>query len=209
MAITNYSELKVVVNAWSHRNDVGTMIDDFIALAESDMYNNDIVNLDVVGMETIDTGTLSISSKFVNLPADYISMRDFRLTIANEDGWIFYKAPTSLIKSDIVGRPYFYTIVGSQIEFDRTPDQAYTITFEYKAKPAAITSSNTTNAILTSYPNIYLYGVLAQVFLYTQDTESESRYLTKFYKAIKGANKAAKKARFPVAPQMTIDTPTP
>ena len=40
MALDTYANLKESVQDWSHRNDVTSRLDDFILIAEQEMYNN-------------------------------------------------------------------------------------------------------------------------------------------------------------------------
>ena len=40
MAISNYLELKASVQRWAKRGDINSLIDDFIDLAESDIWQN-------------------------------------------------------------------------------------------------------------------------------------------------------------------------
>ena len=103
----------------------------------------------------------------------------------------------------------FFTIIGNQIEFNRTPDDYYNVNIAYYKKPDALTSTNQTNSIITGYQNIYLYGVLHQVFLWSEDTEESVKYALKFQDAIKGANRADKKARYGTAPTMRVTGVTP
>ena len=98
----------------------------------------------------------------------------------------------------------FYSIIGNQIQFDRTPDAEYTLEIQYYKKATALSSVNLTNEILTNHPSIYLFGALAALFSYSLDTEQQMKYTQMFISAIKGANKADKKGRYGPAPSMSI-----
>jgi hypothetical protein len=69
----------------------------------------------------------------------------------------------------------------------------------------ALSSTNLTNIVLTKYPNIYLFGVLRQIFLYSQDTEREQTNTSNFLSAISSANQLEREARYGPQPQQTVE----
>jgi hypothetical protein len=209
MALANYQNLKDSAIAWSHRADLDLLIDDFILLAENEFYSNPVETLSLRVMEGQATATASTSSRQVTLPADFLSNRRIRLQLSTGDhGELKYRAPEQMVIQGASGQPRYYTIT-DVLEFDRTPDTAYTVEFQYFKKIAALTSEATTNDILTNYPNIYLYGVLHQAFLYATDEVEAAKWQRKFISAIKGANRKDKKGRFGTAPAMRIEGATP
>ena len=60
------------------------------------------------------------------------------------------------------GTPNFFTIVGSNILLGVQPDSAKTLQINYYKNLTALSDSNATNDILTNYPELYLYGSLAE-----------------------------------------------
>jgi len=52
-----------------------------------------------------------------------------------------------------------------------TPDGSYTAQFWYKAGIAVLSDTNTTNWLLTNYPNLYLYAALLESAPYLRDDE--------------------------------------
>ena len=110
---------------------------------------------------------------------------------------------------DRAGTPHEYTVT-SQVELDRIPDTVYTVESQFWQKPTPLSSSNTTNAVLTNHPNVYLFGCLWAVnHVYHQETDVAANYYIKFLGAIKGANKEAKKARIGAMPTVKMRVPTP
>ena len=203
MALTNYDELVKEIVDWSHRGDLGTKIADFITLAENAMYSNDAEVLTTRSMETISTALTA--GQYLGLPDNFESARSVRLVTSDNGGELKFQAPEQMHKQVSTGRPNFFTVVGNEIQFDRTPDSEYTIEIQYYRKATPLSVANQTNEILTNHPSIYLYGTLAQVFSYSQDDQQASKYIQLFIGAIKGANKADKKGRYGPAPSMSID----
>jgi len=203
MALTNYDELVKQVTDWSHRGDLGTKIPDFITLAENAMYSNELENLTVRSMETISTALAS--GQYLSLPDGFESARSVRFVTSGGTGELKFQAPEQMYKEPSTGKPNFFTIVGNEIQFDRTPDSEYTIELQYYRKATPLSDDNQTNDILTNHPSIYLYGALAQVFAYSQDEQQLGKYIQLFTGSIKGANKADKKGRYGPAPSLSID----
>ena len=201
MALDSYDNLVKSIIDWSHRNDLGVKIPDFIQLAENEMYSNDAEPLKVRSMAVVSTALTA--GEYIELPPDFESARSVRLVTNDNGGYLTYQAPEQMFKSVATGRPTFFTIIGNELQFDRVPDSDYTLEFQYFRKATPLSTDNQVNEILTSHPKIYLFGALAQVFTYSQDTEQLAVYQAKFYSAIRGANKADKKGRYGPAPSMS------
>ncbi len=209
MALSTFDELEASIINWSHRKDIDLLVPDFILLAEDEIYNNPQEKLQLKQLEKTSTASTTITSRFIALPDDYGSMRSSRLDIVNESGFLQYRTPDQLIRYDTTSRPCFYTIIGTQIEFDRVPDEVFTVEIQYYAKDLPLTESNQTNLVLTNHPTIYLYGALHQVFIYAVDDESAAKYQSKFINSIVGANKTDKDGRYGPAPVMKVEGSTP
>ena len=207
MALVNYDDLvKSIVN-WGHREDLNPLIPDFIALAETEMYNNEGWQLETRDMELVSTA--STSGLYLALPPGFEKARSIQLETGNGLQDVKFQAPEQLIRQVATGMPRFFSVIGNEIEFDRVPDSAYTIQIQYYKKPDPLTLTNQTNSVMTNNPNIYLFGALHQMYLYTQDGEQAITYFSKMQSVIRGANKAAKKARYGAAPYMRVEGVTP
>lgn len=208
MAITTYAELKTAVIKWSHREDLDLLIDDFIDLAESEMLNNPNTPLKIRAEETRQIASASTADRFLALPARFKSMRKLQLLNNNRLQDIQYRTPEQLYVYDGMGTPSFFTVT-SQIEFDIIPDQAYTIEMQCYVDIAALSSLNTTNAVLTASPNVYLYGCLWAAANYGNDAEIAASYYQQFMSAIDGLNNKDRMGRYGPAPVMRIEGATP
>lgn len=209
MAFTNFTELKQAVIDYTHRRDLDLRIQDFITLAEHEMYNNPDMPLRIKQGEKTSTASTTTTSRFLATPDDYASMRSTRLDIVNESDFLEYRAPEQLTRFDEKGRPCFFTIIGTQIEFDRVPNEVFTIEIQYYSTTSALTELAPTNDLLTNHPNVYLYGAIYQAFIFAKDSQSAGIYKALFVEAIQGANKADKKGRYGPAPVMKVHGSTP
>jgi len=208
MSLDTFANLKIEIIDWSHRNDVDQKIDGFISLVEKDMFKTTRLHeaLQVRGQET--TSTASVSTKFFALPDQYFAFRSIRLDMDTYSGRLTFKPSDGLFRRTGTGRPSYFT-VGSQIEFDITPDQAYTVEVNYFKKPEPLSNTNTTNAVLTEHPDIYLNGALYYLFTYADDEAQANKYLQRYAEAINGANQADDEGRYGPAPYARIEGSTP
>ena len=206
MSLDTYDNLKLEIIDFSHRSDLDLKIDTFIDMAEQDMFANPDEILRVRGQEVRLEDTTS--GQFLALPADFQSMRSIQLVTGGGDIELCFKAPADMQQIPGPGQPNFFTVT-SQIEFERVPDSDYDIILQYYAIPAPLSSSNQTNAILTTFPNIYLFGALAALWSFANDEVEAARNYQSFIRAIKGANKKDKQGRYGPAPAMTPAGSTP
>jgi hypothetical protein len=202
MSLTTYLGLKDAIESWSHRNDVASRLDDFIDLAESEMFRH----LRIRDMETRTTATTS--GRYLALPTGFLEMRRVRLISGAQYFELLYSTPEGMYISQDSGIPGVYTIT-SQLEFDRSPDSAYTIEYQYYAILTALSATNTTNAVLTRFPNIYLYGALWALYLWALQEDKAEYYYGKFRQAIQTANREDSKGRHGPAPAMRYGGSTP
>jgi len=207
MALSTYDDLVKSIVKWSHRKDILELIPDFITLAEYEMFNNAEAQLQIRETEFISTA--DADSRYLALPPNFEKARSVQLETSNGFCDVKFKAPEQLIRRLTTGQPRFFTVIGLEIEFDRTPDSAYTIQIQYYKKPDPLTDANQTNSVMTNHANIYLFGALHQLFLWSEDDQEAIKYFAKMQSVIRGANKAAKKARYGAAPYMRVEGVTP
>lgn len=189
MALDTYLNLKASVIEWSKRGDVVSLVDDFIDLAESHIWQK----LRIRAMEGIATGNLSGST--LALPSDFIESRKLRLT-TNPSTELSFSTPEAMTTKQGNGKPTAYTI-RDVIEFNATPDSTYGYELTYYKSLDALSASASSNAVLASFPMIYLYGALYYLFVWAQDAEMAVNYLTLFENAIDSANQRDKSGRYP------------
>ena len=202
MSLTTYLGLRDAIESWSHRNDVASRIDDFIDLAESEM----LKWLRIRDMETRSTAVTS--GRYLALPPGFLEMRRLRMISGAQYFELLQSTPEGMYITQDSGMPKLFTVT-SQLEFDRTPDSAYTVEMQYYGKPDALSSTNTTNAILTRYPSIYLFGALWALYQWTLQEDKSEYFYSKFMAAVNSANREDKKGRHGPAPAMRYGGSTP
>lgn len=204
MSLDTYANLKASIRNWSHRNDTpDSLIDDFINLAETAMWQL----LEIRDMSARATASMG-SNRFLALPDSFIKMRRLSILTSGRVIDLKYATPESMQVNSTTSQPRFFTVT-TQLEFDRIPDSTYTTEMTYFKELTPLSDSNTTNAVLTRFPDIYLNGALHYLFKWGNfDTEAQA-YLVKFSDAIKRANKQDKKGRYGPAMAGRREGPTP
>ncbi|MCP1651695.1 phage adaptor protein [Pseudomonas nitroreducens] len=165
MTIATYSDLVTAVGNWLNRADLTPYIPDFIDLAE-DMLNGDLKTRSMEAKSTLSTVA---GTKTVSLPPDMLEMRRLQV-LGSYNQPLSYRSPDELsidYADNRVGQPVVFTVVGSNIELAPVPDAVYSLELTYQQRIPALTSTNTTNWLIASWPSAYLYGTLlaAEPFL--------------------------------------------
>lgn len=169
MAITTYSELQSAVASWLHRTDLTTQIPDFIALCEADLQVR--ANLD--SFEA--SASVTITSGSGTLPSDFTQA--YSAVFGTQTDSLQYIQPSQYDEFNArygAGEPAYYTTFSNTLKI--TPTQDGTVALSYMAGFTALSSTNTSNSILTLFPDAYLYGSLAQACIWTNDDVGLKRY---------------------------------
>ena len=197
MSITTYTELKTSIADWLNRTDLTSVIPDFITFAEHRM-NGDVR---IKEMEGRQTAAASTSSRYLALPTRFLEMK--RLQLNTSPVHILQFVPHQQIEDYYRSgpdEPDYYTIIGSEIEFDTTPDSAYTVEMSLWVQCDALSGSVSTNAILTNYPNIYLYASMLEAEIYLQNDSRAALWAQKYMDAVDKANKKDRAGRWSAGP---------
>lgn len=204
MAIDSYANLKQAVERFTHRTDLADVLDNFIELAENDLDKR----LRLRNNELRATATMSTTDRFLALPDGFLKMRRLSLINGSLNYEIKYESPEAMQLQNAAGRPRSYTVT-SQLEFDRVADSAYTLEMSYYRRITPLSTSNTSNDVLTDYPDLYLYGCLIHYAVWAADAEALQIYTSKFEAALLLANKQERDGRFGVAPRIQKEGSTP
>jgi hypothetical protein len=177
--ITNYTTLVAEIDGaagWSHRTDLTSRLPQFVALAEAAMQ----VECKMVEFEG--TATITITAGVGTVPTDFLGMRSIYW---NGD----LKRPLTYISPDKFdalrndsGTPSYYTISGTTIRL--APSATGSAITTYHARFSPISASNETNAIITNFPDAYLFGTLVQIALWAEDDAKAQKYTQLFGGAI-------------------------
>lgn len=164
MSISTFTELKDEVAAWSHRSDLTARIPNFIVLCESDMQ----VRCKLVEFEGI--ATVAIVDGVGTLPTGFTGMRSIYWD-GDMDRSLRYLSPAKFeSKRNESGLASWYTLSGTSIYTSPAGDGD--VVMRYKARFVPLSDTDTTNVLLTNYPDAYLQGSLVQLHTFTKNSKA-------------------------------------
>ena len=192
MAITTYAELQTAVASWAHRSDdeFTDAIPEMITLAEARLY--DLLLLK--DMETETTLTAVVSQNYVALPSDYLSPIALWIVIDSVRVQMLAALPQELPYDVNDTQPRMWAIDGANIRFDCPADDTYSLPFRYVAN-SALSSSNTSNYLLTRKPDLYLAASLVEAARWAQDADLMNAWEPRFVDGVKSIKAAENRAR--------------
>ena len=186
--ITNYSDLRNAVVSILQRADMTANVPNMIQLAESQINQR----LDSRFLEKVGTITTTANVETVTAPSDLLSVKNVQITSVTPYDDIEVTTPDSYRKRSEdrnPGQPVLSTVISSLFYFWPIPDNAYTVSIVYQGRIAALSDSNTTNDILTFFPDVYLYGALANAAPFITDARIPV-WRDLFMSSLDGANKS-------------------
>lgn len=177
MSISTYAELKAAVLDFSHRGDMSGRVANFIALCETDMQ----VRCKLEQFEG--NSTVTVTAGAGSLPAGFSGMRSCYWD-GNLDRPLKYVTPDLLDakRQGASGDGVYYTISAGQILTAPAGDGS--LVMRYTARFTALSDVDTTNTLLTNYPDAYLHGSLMQLHSFANDDKAAAKAATLFEAAI-------------------------
>ena len=182
MAISTYSELNTAVANWLDRDDLTDRIPEFIALCEA-RFNR---LLRIRAMEEKQTASTVAGQRNLALPTGFIQMRNLQIN-ASPIVPMQYVTPEiydRLYGSASTGTPQMYTIISDEIQLGPIPASAQTIEMLFYKKFDALTGLATTNWMIITAPDVYLYGCLLEAEPFIMNDPRVQLWATAFKQAI-------------------------
>lgn len=192
MSVDSYANLKTEIANHLDRDDLTTDIDTFIDLCEARHKR------EVRVREMMTRASVTVNARQVSLPTGYLQMITFRLltdpvTVMTELN--YHEMNRNRVSS--TGKPIYFT-VANEIEFDRGPDQSYSGEMVYFKAQTALSGSQTTNDILTNYPDLYLYGSLLAAEPFLMNDARIQTWSSLYTSALSAANAMSNKKGGPL-----------
>ena len=200
MALDTYANLKTEISSFLNRDDLTAQIDTFIDLAET----RHARDLRIREMETVDTSITTVAgTQSYDLPTGYLELR-YAMLQTSPYTMLQYMSPADFFRvynaGEGSGMPVYYTIVGKKIYLGHSPDSANVLELGFFQRATALSSSNTTNDILTNFPDLYLYGSLAETSPFLMQDERLAVWSSLYKEGVRTANESAQRGRVSAAP---------
>jgi hypothetical protein len=161
MTVSTYAELQTAVANWAHRDDSAftDRVPGFIRFAEA-RFNRSLRTTDME--ETLASTALTNGS--ASLPTGFLAFKELRYD--GDDDYTLQPKPIEWIRAKEISTssPTGFAVTKSTVECDGVGSIKGTY---YKEIPAL--ADNSTNSLLTSHPDLYLFATLVESVLFTQD----------------------------------------
>ncbi|MGB5336346.1 MAG: hypothetical protein WBN07_12055 [Woeseiaceae bacterium] len=202
MALTNYTTLQTAVITELDRTgntEFTTAVPDFITRAEAKM--NRVLRLremEDVTTDTYSAATSSYADRSMSLPARYIELLNLEHKVATADDTtyepVIFVAPADMPKyyTTSSAGDLYYTLRDA-IEYSHAVGVDHTIRFHYLKKLDIAT--DTTNWLLTNYPDAYLYGALVEASVFIVDDQRAVGWLALFKAAMEDLQSLSERGR--------------
>ena len=196
--ILDRSTLIAEFEAYIKRSFAISRQDTFVQLSELR------IQRDLRARENIIKATIVPTSNLVDLPADFIDLRELsakkgnRVVVLSSVG----RHRLSLATSQ-TGFPVVYSIIGNQIEVGPTTIPAE-FTLWYWRKFPALVNPTDTNVLITTYPYVRLYAMLVEGSVYIQDDTMRQIAIETYLTEINRVNVRESEGRFGEAPVIGV-----
>lgn len=194
MALTTYDELKASIADFLNRDDLTSVIPDFITMAEAEMQRR------IRHWRQEKRSTAELDTQYSAIPADFLEVISFHISSGD------YKSLELISRAqmqdrryrsgDTSGKPAFYAITAGEIEVYPTPDGTYTAELYYYSRIPALSASNTSNWVLEYFPDAYLYNSLVHSAPYLKDDPRMQTWAALSTNAIDGINVESESSKF-------------
>lgn len=194
MALT-YATLQSTVQSYLDRSDLDSLVPTFIEMAEAKMKRT----LRHHKMEKRATANTTAGTRTLSLPSDFLEMRSVK---RNSTYWVPLESlPPQVLNAyaGVQGVPKYFALVGDELHLDPIPDSVYEIEMWYFAF-AVLSDSNTSNWLLETYPDMYIYGTLLEAEAYLMNDPRLPIWKQAFDEAMKQLNREARITRWGGAP---------
>lgn len=174
MALANYSDLVTALTAWGEsRGDISGIEDDAVRLAEGHL------NLELRSREMLASTDITITDGVGTLPTDFLGAHSviLKTTPRRVLDQVSFEAQDAMTDTTQSGIGCTYSIYGESIRVAPRPTQDVELLY-YQEIPNL--ESNSTNWLMTKYPNIYLTACQMEIYRYLRedrDMEIEAKRL--------------------------------
>jgi len=200
MSLSTYTELQSSITNWLRRDGDTNLVataPDLILLLEANL-NRELRHRDMEETATLSltggTATVALPSDFIEVKTAILQTDPRRVMSFVTQSQLATNWPTTA-----TGIPTEFTTVGANMKVGIIPDSAYDIELVYYEKIPAL-ASNSTNWLLTSHPDMYLFGSLLMAAPFLGDDERVPVWASYYENAVKSLKGDADRSSYSGGP---------
>jgi len=179
MAINTYAKLQSEILDTLYRTDLAAEVTEYspgsiegaVTRAISKAERRIVRRLRTREFETSTTVSTVSGTETIALPTDFVMIKTLILS-GNPVGVLIQKDLTTLYSdapSAAVGLPSAYAAFGASLYLRPVPDAARSLRMFYYAGPTPLSAENTSNTLLSKYPDLLSYGALVEITAHVED----------------------------------------
>lgn len=185
MSVTDWASLQARVADLTNRTDLTPHMAAAVQMTEARLRR-------VLRARTVGPVAITLDADTVALPADCETLRSLTLV-----GGVFARpipitSPAMLaeVRGDepTPGVPMIAAVIDGSLHLAPTPSQAYAASITYYRTVPALTDATPTNWLLTLAPDVYVYGMLAEMYEYLMDPDAQARADARFRASVAELN---------------------
>lgn len=206
MSVTDLPTLKVAVLEWSARSgavEIEDNLDDIIQFAEArierelvlDSMLRSVTYTPPLDPESTDGKRLSIES--ITLPDDFNAVSNIKTK--GGVAWEWRPQDEMARAGTTPAEPTYYTIAGCELSFN--PPKSVEITLRYYKKfprLASLPTGKQTHALLTTYPDLYVFGGLTQLIIFDRSYEEAPTWEREYQRIMSEIGRQNQRSRYPI-----------
>ena len=194
MALTTYSGLSTYMERMLNRTDQTAFFPDYLAMAEAH-FNRELRSPSMEASSTSSTATALVA-----LPSDCLALR--KVTISGTEELVAMSAAQlhMTYTNSNSGDPKAYAVVGTNLKLAPAPSAATAVDIDYYQRIPALTSTNTSNWLLTAHPDLYVWAIRYYAAEEARDDELASRSLGNVVAILDSISKSDVARRAPAGP---------
>ncbi len=162
------------------------------------------IQRDLRARENLVKATLIPVTNLIDLPADFIDLRELSAKNGNRVVVLSSVGRHRLsIATSQTGFPVVYSIMGNQVEVGpiTIPPE---FTLWYWQKQAPLLTTTNTNTLLTAYPYVWLYAMLIEGAVYIQDDTMRAIAVETYTNEVQRVNQREAEGRFGESPVIGV-----
>jgi hypothetical protein len=188
MPVSDWSLLLARVGDILNRTDIAPHFPAAVAMTESRLRR-------LLRSRTVGPVAITLAGATAPLPADCDIVRSLTIPSGPFARSLTITTPSRLAEirgaeADAPGFPLVAAVIDGVLHLAPTPNQAYAAQLTYYRTVPSLTATGptATNWLLQSAPDVYVYGVLAELHDYLMDPEAQARSDARFRQAVAELN---------------------
>ena len=203
---TDYTTLQATIANYLARGDLTDSIPEFIRLAENRLSRD----LRIRQMLQIATTTIDSTDGTVEIPADFLAMKDIHISSSNPIQTVTFQSPSNFFRNtraSTSGLPAFYTALGSEFRFSPIGAATDTLQMLYYVSPPHMSSTVSSNLWLANTPDLLLYAALGEAEPFLMNDERLATWSAMYDRGVNALTKSDDEGEFPAHPMsITLTT---